>query len=244
MRPVSHPPHDNDAPLPTGADLLYRHVLAPSAGLDWRRLRASVSPGRWRHMCELALIVNRYGGGYGLPLAHEGEFALLRWLAHFGSAEQVAARVEAEKNLIEAASNLHDYRGFYAELRCSLDENERWRAGPWIVKALDQLCSEVLSAAERTLHGGEADPGPAQGELTLKQYPVPEASSPLQQRMRKPRGASELAVVLGKMREDGLATVEALSYSARGAHYNTSDRTADRALRQLREETANPPPQK
>jgi hypothetical protein len=84
---------------------------------------------------------------------------------------------------------------------------------------------------------------PAQG----KPVPQPGAGSPPSQqrlRMRKPRGAGELAVVLAKMRTDGLATVEALNYSARGAHYNTSDRTADRALRQLREETANPPPQK
>jgi hypothetical protein len=101
-------------------------------------------------------IVNRFAGGYGLPLVIEGEFALRRWFANFGSPQQDGSRFEAEKNLIEAASDLDDYQGAHIELRRCLDPNDkRWRAGPWVVRALDQLCYEVL-AAEKAARDSEA----------------------------------------------------------------------------------------
>jgi len=46
------------------------------------------------------------------------------------------------------------------------------------------------------------------------------------------------------MRRAGLAAVEAIRYTERGQHYLTSDRTADRALRKLREELAKEPAKK
>jgi hypothetical protein len=137
-------------------DYVYRHVLGTSPGFDWRKLRDTVAPGQWHRMCELALIVNRYAGGYGLPLANEGEYALLRWLANFDSAEQVTARSEASKNLGEAfeaskslaeAVGMRDrYEGYHVELQRCLDPDKQWRPGPWAVAALDQLCREALTA--------------------------------------------------------------------------------------------------
>ena len=149
-------------------DYVYRHVLGTSPGFDWRKLREIVGLARWGRMCELAIVVGRYSGGYGLPLGNEAEFALLRWLADFGSAEQVTARFEADKNLVEAAGMLEDrYEGYHAELQRCLDPDKQWRPGPWAVAAIDRLCREALTAYQAAVETTTEVMGPAQLPLPL-----------------------------------------------------------------------------
>jgi hypothetical protein len=224
---------------PTTGDLLYRHILGPSPEFDWCRLRAIAGPARWRRMCELALMVSRYAGQYGLPLANEGEFALLWWLANFGNPQQATARFAAVANLCEVANDLPDYRGYHPELGRCLDENEPWRAGSWVVEALDWLCCDVFAAEQASRAGEPATeatdhPGPAVAQLSSPIPTPPPPATPALTRSKK-KGI-ELPRVLARMRTDGLATVESMPRKDRSGAYNTSDRTADRALQQLREE--------
>jgi len=137
------------------ADSLYGNVLGQSPRFDWRRLRDTAGPQRWARMCDLALLVIRYAGQWGLPLANAGEFELLHWLVYFGHEEQRAERFEAQKNLIETANCLPS-DGYLVELHRCVHEGQ-WLLGPWIIEGLDRLCAEVLE--EAALAGGvEADP--------------------------------------------------------------------------------------
>jgi hypothetical protein len=221
-------------------DLLCRHILAPSPGFDWRRVRDSVSPGRWCRMCELALIVNRYSGGYGLPLANEGEFALLRWLASFGSAEQVTTRFEADKNLVEAAGMLGDrYEGYHAELQRCLDPEKGWRAGPWTVRALDRLCYELLAGAQTPEVGEPAieTEGPAGAQMSL---PLPSLSTPVAPSttsLKQPKRGRVLQLAIDRLRAaGGLSAAAGKTVGELAKAYNASERTMRRALKKLRDE--------
>jgi hypothetical protein len=121
-------------------------------------------------------IAYRYGRGYGLPLANEGEAACVRWLVDYGSERQDIVRFEAKKNLIIEAGNLDDdcegrtfgerlalelrvvvgpqpdpaqlARSYDVELRRCLDLTARWRVGAWVVDALDEFCRRVLTAEQ------------------------------------------------------------------------------------------------
>jgi hypothetical protein len=138
------------------ADLLYGNVLGQSPRFDWRQLRDTAGSQRWARMCDLALLVMRYSGQWGLPLANAGEFELLHWLVHFGEEEQYNERFEATKNLIEAASCLPS-DGYLVELRRCLQEDQ-WLPGPWIVEGLDRLCSDILKEAQVAAEGTSAIP--------------------------------------------------------------------------------------
>jgi hypothetical protein len=232
-------------------DLLYRHVLSPSPELDWRRLRASVSPGRWQRMAELALVVSRYSGGYGLPLANEGEFALIKWLANFGSAEQATARLDASKNLIEAANMLavmpgdqDRYEGYRAELQRCLDLEKWWRAGPWTVAALDWLCYDLL-AGQPPQVGAPAveaeDPAGAQMALLLPSPSTPAAPSTTSP--KQPKRDQVLQRTIARLRAaGGLSAAADRTVGELANACGASERTTRRALKRLREEATQAEP--
>jgi hypothetical protein len=81
----------------------------------------------------------------------------------------------------------------------------------------------------------------SRSRITTAQGPITHVRFEANPTLRKPRAVSK---VLEKMRRAGLAAVEAIRYTERGQHYLTSDRTADRALRKLREELAKEPAKK
>jgi hypothetical protein len=128
---------------------------------------------------------------------------------------------------------------------------ERLRAGVWKLTATDPKTHqrfepdptmlENLIGSDRSRGQITTDAGVLRN-VRVVMTPEPDPKQPefllpgSVWRPAKYRRGTALDVVLGKMREDGLAKIEDMKAVERAKHYATSDRTARRALAKLREE--------